>query len=96
MRIEAGEPCPLPDDLVLAEWATAMGDRGWIVDPSWNLRFITEDHELDHHVSLTRSDTRHERCVRIDRLVTIETASKSHRSSAFTFNNRSRPQSRWR
>jgi class 3 adenylate cyclase len=47
--IEVGEPCPLPDDPVLAEWATAlrdMGDWGWIVDPSWKLRFITDEQRL--------------------------------------------------
>jgi class 3 adenylate cyclase len=49
VRIEVGEPCPLPDDPVLAEWATAfrdMGDWGWIVDPSWKLRFITDEQRL--------------------------------------------------
>jgi class 3 adenylate cyclase len=49
MRIEADEPCPLPDDPVLAEWATAMrdmGDWGWIVDSGWNLRFVTDEQRL--------------------------------------------------
>jgi len=49
MRIEADEPCPLPDDQVLAEWATAMrdmGDWGWIVDSSWKLRFMTDEQRL--------------------------------------------------
>jgi class 3 adenylate cyclase len=49
MRIEADEPCPLPDDPVLAEWAAAMrdmGDWGWIVDSSWNLQFITDEQRL--------------------------------------------------
>jgi class 3 adenylate cyclase len=49
MRIEAGDPCPLPDDPVLAEWATAMrdmGDWGWIVDSSWKLRFVTDEQRL--------------------------------------------------
>lgn len=49
MRIEADEPCPLPDDPVLAEWAAAMrdmGDWGWIVDASWNLLFITDEQRL--------------------------------------------------
>ena len=47
--VEVGEPCPLPDDPVLAEWATAMrdmGDWGWIVDSSWNLRFVTNEQRL--------------------------------------------------
>ena len=49
VRIEVGEPCPLPDDPVLAEWATAMrdmGDWGWIVDSSWRLRFVTDEQRL--------------------------------------------------
>ena len=49
MRIEVGDPCSLPDDPVLAEWATAMrdmGDWGWIVDPSWKLRFVTDEQRL--------------------------------------------------
>ena len=49
MRIEADEPWPLPDDPVLAEWATAMrdmGDWGWIVDSGWNLRFVTDEQRL--------------------------------------------------
>ena len=49
MRIEADEPCPLPDDPMLAEWAAAMrdmGDWGWIVDSSWNLQFITDEQRL--------------------------------------------------
>ena len=49
MRVEVGELCPLPDDPVLAEWATAMrevGDWGWIVDSSWRLLFVTEEQRL--------------------------------------------------
>ncbi len=49
MRIEVDEPCPLPDDPVLAEWASAMrdmGDWGWIVDSSWTLRFVTDEQRL--------------------------------------------------
>ena len=49
MRLGADEPCPLPDDPVLAEWATAMsdmGDWGWIVDVSWKLRFMTDEQRL--------------------------------------------------
>ena len=49
MRIEGDEPCPLPDDPMLAEWAAAMrdmGDWGWIVDSSWNLQFITDEQRL--------------------------------------------------
>ena len=45
MRIEADEPCPLPDDPVLAEWAAVMcetGDWGWIVDARWNLLYMTD------------------------------------------------------
>ena len=44
--VEVGESCPLPDDPVLAEWATAMGDWGWIVDSSWKLRFVTDEQRL--------------------------------------------------
>jgi len=49
MRIEADVPCPLPDDPVLAEWATAMRDMGdwaFIVDSSWRVRFMTEELRL--------------------------------------------------
>jgi class 3 adenylate cyclase len=49
MRIEANEPCPLPDDPVLAEWAAAMRDEGawaWIVDATWNLQFVTNAQRL--------------------------------------------------
>jgi class 3 adenylate cyclase len=49
MRIEADQPCPLPDDPVLAEWATTLHDSGewaWIVDASWQVRFITNEQRL--------------------------------------------------
>ncbi len=49
MRIGEDESCPLPDDPVLAEWAAAMrdtGEWGWIVDSSWNLRYITDEQRL--------------------------------------------------
>jgi class 3 adenylate cyclase len=49
VRLEAGEPCPLPDDPVLAEWAVAMSNEGnwaFIVDPSWNLQFVSDDQRL--------------------------------------------------
>ena len=46
MRIEANEPCPLPGDPVLSEWAETLrdaGDWGWIVDSSWRLIFMTNE-----------------------------------------------------
>ncbi|MDX2378462.1 MAG: hypothetical protein QNM02_01730, partial [Acidimicrobiia bacterium] len=49
MRIEVGEPCPLPDDPVLAEWATTLsdtGDWGWILDSSWRTVFMTDEQRL--------------------------------------------------
>ncbi len=49
MRIGVDEPCPLPSDPVLAEWAAAMsdaGDWGWIVDSSWRLTFMTDEQRL--------------------------------------------------
>jgi class 3 adenylate cyclase len=49
MQVEANAPCPLPDDPVLAEWAAAMqdaGEWGWIVDSSWNLRYVTDAQRL--------------------------------------------------
>jgi hypothetical protein len=44
MRIEADEPCPLPNDPLLAEWGTAMsemGEWGWIVET-----FASNVHDL--------------------------------------------------
>jgi len=49
VRIEVDEPCPLPDDPVLAEWAAAMRDEGdwaWIVDAAWNVQFVTDEQRL--------------------------------------------------
>ena len=49
VRIEVGEPCPLPDDPVLAEWATTLsdtGDWGWILDSSWRTVFMTSEQRL--------------------------------------------------
>src|SRR3954453_16356630 len=40
---------PLPDDAVLAEAAAAVQDAGhwgWVVDPSWNLVYVTDAHRL--------------------------------------------------
>lgn len=49
MRIEIGEPCPLPGDPILAEAAEALrqsDDWGWIVDPRWRVVFVTDQTRL--------------------------------------------------
>ncbi len=46
MRIDVGEPCPLPDDPVLAEVAVAIRDTedwGSIVDPNWRKVYSSDD-----------------------------------------------------
>jgi class 3 adenylate cyclase len=46
MRIEANEPCPLPDDPVLAEAAVGLrdcGEWGWLVDRDWRLVYVTDE-----------------------------------------------------
>jgi class 3 adenylate cyclase len=46
MRVEPGEPCPLPDDPVLAEFAKALADAGhWaqVVDAEWRIVYMTDD-----------------------------------------------------
>jgi hypothetical protein len=46
MRVEPGEPCPLPDDPVLAEFARALADAGhWaqVVDAEWRTVYMTDD-----------------------------------------------------
>jgi class 3 adenylate cyclase len=46
MRVEADEPCPLPDHRLLAEAAEVVrdcGDWGWIVDRDWNLVYVTDE-----------------------------------------------------
>jgi hypothetical protein len=46
MRVETGEPCPLPEDLTLAEASVALADGGhWghVFDARWRLVFMTDD-----------------------------------------------------
>jgi class 3 adenylate cyclase len=46
MRIKANEPCPLPDDPVLAEVAASLRDCrewGWLVDADWRLVYVTDE-----------------------------------------------------
>jgi class 3 adenylate cyclase len=46
MRVEPGEPCPWPDDPVLAEYAKAFADAGhWaqVVDADWRIVYMTDD-----------------------------------------------------
>ena len=46
MRVEHGEPCPLPDDPVLAEFAQALAEAGQsaqILDPEWRTLYMTDD-----------------------------------------------------
>ena len=49
--VEGQEPCPLPDDPVLAEAAVALNDAGqWaeIADRDWRLVYMTDDLRLAH------------------------------------------------
>lgn len=49
MRVETNEPCPLPDDALLAEVATAFdsaGHWGWLVDADWNVVYASDEHRL--------------------------------------------------
>ena len=46
MRVEENEPCPLPQDPILAEVAQALrdsGDWGWVVDRDWRIVYITDE-----------------------------------------------------
>jgi class 3 adenylate cyclase len=46
MRVEPGEPCPLPEDPVLAEFARALADAGhWgqVCDAEWRIVYMTDD-----------------------------------------------------
>ena len=46
VRVAADEPCPLPEDPVLAAWAVALNDAGqWaeIVDAQWRTVYMTDD-----------------------------------------------------
>lgn len=46
VRVRADEPCPLPDDPVLAAWAHSLNETGqWaeIVDPRWRSVYLTND-----------------------------------------------------
>ncbi len=47
--MDAQETCPLPDDPVLAAWATALNQAGqWaeIFDPEWRFVYMTDDDRL--------------------------------------------------
>ena len=49
MRVAVDEPCPLPEDPLLAEWARTLRDTGdwaWVVDASWRLVFVTDEQRL--------------------------------------------------
>lgn len=49
MVVEPSESCPLPEDPMLAEMASALraaGYWGWIVDPDWRLVYMSEDLRL--------------------------------------------------
>jgi class 3 adenylate cyclase len=49
VRLDVNQPCPLPEDALLAEWATVLRDTGdwaWIVDSSWRLIFVTDEQRL--------------------------------------------------
>jgi class 3 adenylate cyclase len=49
MLIEADEPCPLPSDPLLAEWAAALRntrDWGWILDAQWRIVYITDEQRI--------------------------------------------------
>ena len=46
MRVEAGEPCPLPTDPVLAEASVALADGGhwgYVLDMDWRLAYISDE-----------------------------------------------------
>src|SRR3954451_17950047 len=46
VSVAAGEPCPLPENPVLAAWATALNETGqWteIVDDQWRSVYLTDD-----------------------------------------------------
>ena len=49
MRIEVNEPCPPPEDPILAEVAAALqatGDSGWVVNRDWRLVYATDEMRL--------------------------------------------------
>lgn len=49
MRIERDEPCPVPQDPILADVAAALrdtGDWGWVVDADWRLVYMTDQLRL--------------------------------------------------
>ena len=49
MRIEVNEPCPLPEDPILAEVAAALqdtGDSGWVVDRDWRVVYAIDEMRL--------------------------------------------------
>ncbi len=49
MRIEVNEPCPLPEDPILAEVAAALqdtGDSGWVVNRDWSVLYTTDEMRL--------------------------------------------------
>lgn len=51
MRIEVNEPCPYPEDPVLAMHAAAMdaiGEWGWIVDDGWRVVYMTDQQRLSN------------------------------------------------
>jgi class 3 adenylate cyclase len=51
MRVEVNEPCPRPEDPILAEVAAVMtdtGDWGWVVDQGWRLVYMTDQQRLSH------------------------------------------------
>ena len=51
MRVEVNEPCPLPEDPILAEVAAVLsdaGDWGWVVDQGRRLVYMTDQQRLAH------------------------------------------------
>ena len=49
MRVEANQPCPLPDDSLLAGVASALeaaGHGAWIVDAGWHVVYMSHEQRL--------------------------------------------------
>ena len=49
MRVAANEPCPLPEDAMLADVARGLGDAGYwavIVDADWRNVYGSDDGRL--------------------------------------------------
>jgi len=49
--VDGQETCPLPDDPVLAAWATALNDAGYwaqMVDRNWRYLYMTDAQRLSH------------------------------------------------